>query len=99
MRKVLWVLGGALLASPLCGVAAAEALTVFGAASPLNSNARSDVGGEFSPQVTTDGQGVWVAVSIAEPDSLDECGHETRHRILIPLATQMLGSCWATSPP
>ena len=32
------------------------------APAPLNSNAGSDAGDDFWPQVTTDGQGVWIAV-------------------------------------
>jgi hypothetical protein len=47
---IAWVSG--------CDVAA----QVFGPPSALNSNAASDAGEEFFPQVTTDGAGNWVAV-------------------------------------
>jgi hypothetical protein len=37
---------------------------------PLNTNASGDTGGDFEPQVTTDGQGNWVAVWDSEESAI-----------------------------
>ena len=62
MRNLLRLLGPSLLALQLCGPAAAQGPVEFGAPFALNTNAGSDAGDDQGPQVTTDGQGTWVAV-------------------------------------
>jgi hypothetical protein len=53
------------------GYAAAAAEPSFGPPEALNTNAGSDTGSDWAPQVTTDGTGNWVAVW-ASYDSLGE---------------------------
>ena len=57
---------GGLLPTGLAGNGEVEdypvAVTWFGPAQALNTNADSDSGGDWYPQVTTDGAGNWVAV-------------------------------------
>ncbi|MBW1686587.1 MAG: exo-alpha-sialidase, partial [Deltaproteobacteria bacterium] len=69
MRNVLWLLGGALLATQVCGVAAAQEPALFGEPFPLSRTASTSVGDDARPHLTTDGQGTWVAVWYAS-DSL-----------------------------
>ena len=62
MRNCLRVLGSVLLALQLCGAAAAQGPVEFGAPFTLDTSAGSDFRNDFSPQLTTDGQGTWIAV-------------------------------------
>ncbi|MCH7721501.1 MAG: exo-alpha-sialidase, partial [Planctomycetes bacterium] len=61
--------GGMFITSPL-QVASGQWCTVITDPAPLNTNAASDSGGDMQPQLTTDGQGNWVAVW----DSYDDLG-------------------------
>ena len=61
MRNNLRVLGSALLALQLCGPAAAQGPVEFLVPLALDANAESDAGHDHGPQLTTDGQGSWIA--------------------------------------
>jgi predicted neuraminidase len=63
---------------------------------PLNTNAASDVGNDWRPQVTTDGQGTWVAVWYSF-DSLGET-IETDSDILVARSTDA-GVSWTVPEP
>jgi cysteine-rich repeat protein len=70
MRRIHWLLGSALLTTQICGGAAAQEPALFGYPFPLSRTASTGGGDDFSPQLTTDGQGTWVAVW----DSFDSLG-------------------------
>jgi len=63
MRYALVRVGLILFATvAFAGNAAAQGSVGFGAPFALNTNAESDAGDDQNPQVTTDGNGTWVAV-------------------------------------
>jgi len=90
------ILGSVLLALQVCGVAAAQGLVELGAPSPLNTNAGSDAGGDQNPQVTTDGNGTWVAVWYSRDSLGDTIG--TDADILVARSTDA-GGTWTPPAP
>jgi predicted neuraminidase len=73
-----------------------DAGTSWTAPEPLNTNADSDVGNDWRPQVTTDAQGTWVAVWYSF-DSLGET-IETDADILVARSTDA-GVSWTAPEP
>ena len=62
MRSVLGLLGSAFLVTQVCGVAAAQEPVLLGYPLPLSRIAGTSGGNDIRPDLTTDGQGTWVAV-------------------------------------
>ncbi|UCE58556.1 MAG: right-handed parallel beta-helix repeat-containing protein, partial [Phycisphaerales bacterium] len=70
--------------------------TTWSAPAPLNTNAASDSGNDWSPQLTTDGQGNWLAVWWSDDDLAGTIGGDID--ILFSRSTDNGGSWTATAP-
>jgi hypothetical protein len=66
-------------------------------AAPLNTNAASDAGDDVLPQLTTDGQGLWIAVW-RSVDSLGDTIGELDFDILLARSTDA-GATWSAPAP